>query len=162
MLRLETKTKPLVVNLAGFPGDASIQFVSGEKLKSRLRCRNVECAARRWIDEAYGMKQTVGFAVQDEVVIVAETVANLFIIGIDSRADSRGLPKIEGRAVDWRESGGRDHRRIDGRVAIGINGDDVVGDVAFAVTGEIEIRMLREIDRSGLICRRMVIDDQFV
>src|SRR5262245_66597192 len=111
MLRLETKTKPLVVNVAGFPGDASIQFVSGEKLKSRLRCRNVECASRRWIDEAYGVKQTVGFAVQDEVVIVAKPVPDLFIIGIDSRADSRGLPKIERRGFDRAESAGRDHSR---------------------------------------------------
>src|SRR5262245_66535516 len=98
MLRLETKTKPLVVNVAGFPGDASIQFVSGEKLKSRLRCRNVECAARRWIDEAYGMKQTIGFAVKDEVVIVAEPVANLFIIVFDLRAVLRWLVDVEGLA----------------------------------------------------------------
>src|SRR2546430_11231110 len=46
--------------------------------------------------------------VQHEVVIVASTVAQLFVVLADARADSHGRAKIERRALDASELARRD------------------------------------------------------
>ena len=72
----------------------------------------------------------------------------------DVRADACRRPEIERRAGHRSQFARRDLRGVDRCVAVRVDLDNVVEHVTVAVAGEVEVGVLREIDRSGLVGRR--------
>ena len=79
---------------------------------------------------------------------------------IDPRADRGRRAKVERRSFDRRKLAGRNQRRIDRRVSIGVDRQLVPEDVAAA--GKIEITVLRQVDVRRLVGPRQVVDDELV
>ena len=84
------------------------------------------------------------------------------MIGADARADRGRLPEIERRAFDRRELAGGNQRRVHRREAIRVERELVLQDVAGSGSGEIEVAVLREVDRRRLVGGGVVVDDQLV
>ena len=72
------------------------------------------------------------------------------------------MAEVERRARYGGELARRDQGRINRRVAIGVDREDVIADPARAVAGEIEVGMTGEIDRGWFVGRRLVVDAQLV
>ena len=140
----------------------AVEVVAGVELHARLGRRDVERAAARRLDDAARRDAAPAAAVQDEVVIVAAAAANLLVVGVDARADRRRLPEVERRAGDRRELAGRDQRGVDRREAIGVERQPVLQDVAASFAGQVEVAVLRQVDRRRLVGRRFVFEDQLV
>jgi len=95
-------------------------------------------------------------------VIVALAVLELWIVLIDARADRRRLPEVERRPLHRREGAGRDQRVADRCIAIRVDPQLVAENVARSVAAEVEVAVLRQIDRRRLVAGRRIVDDQLV
>jgi hypothetical protein len=72
------------------------------------------------------------------------------------------MAEVERRAVDRRKLACRNQRRVDRRETIRLQRQLMIEDVAGARSGEVEVAVLREIDRRGLVRRRGVLHDELV
>src|SRR4029453_17181290 len=71
-------------------------------------------------------------------------------------------PEGERGALHRREFPGRNQRVVYRRVAVCVDKQFVAEDVPGAVTGQIEVAVLRQVDRRGLVGRGLVVHDQRV
>ncbi len=95
-------------------------------------------------------------------MIVSAAIDHLWVVCADACADRHPLAEVEGRAGHGGKLPGRDQGRIDRRVAIGVDREDVIADPAHTVAGEIEVGVTREINHGWFIRCRLVIDAQLV
>ena len=84
------------------------------------------------------------------------------MIVVDSRADCRRLAEVERRTGNRRQFSGWDQRVVDRRVPVRIQHQLMAEDVAGRLTGEIEVTVLRQVDRRRLVGRGAILDDQLV
>ena len=91
-------------------------------------------------------------------MIVAGAEAELLVVGADTRADAVGRSKVERGPRDEGTIAGGNQAGVDRSEAGGAKRDFVVEHVAMAGAGEIEIRVVGEIDGRALIRRGPVID----
>ena len=63
---------------------------------------------------------------------------------------------------DRRELAGRNQRVVDRRVAVGVERQHVAEDVARSRARQVEVAVMRQVDRRRLVGRRVVVDDQLV
>src|SRR5712691_11117936 len=162
MLRLETEAEALLINPSLLTGDRAIEKVARVELQSRLGRRHVERAAGRGIDDAGGVLKAFTGTREDEVVVVAEAASELRMFFPDALADPGRLPEVEWRARYWRELPAGNERRVDRRIAIGIDLHQMVEDVATALPGKIEVGVLRQVHDGRFVGRRFVVDCQLV
>ena len=85
----------------------------------------------------------------------------LFVL-IDARADGQLFAKIERCARDVAEFAGGNQAGIDGSELVGLNYQQVAENIAGALAGEIEIRVVGEIDDGFLVAGRGISDPQCV
>ena len=100
--------------------------------------------------------------VQHPVVIVSASTAQLHSVAVNARTDHGRRPEIEWRVFHRRDDPGGDERGVDRREAVAVYGEDVAENVAGAFAGEIEIGVLRQVDRRRAIRRCFVVDGQGV
>src|SRR6267378_4065706 len=102
-------------------------------------------------------------AIEDEVVIVPVAVANLRVLTlVNARSDCHGCAKIERRPGYRRNLTRRDERRIHWRHRVGVDGQLVSENIPPRAAGQVPVAVLREIDWSRLVGRRLIVDDQAV
>ena len=75
---------------------------------------------------------------------------------------ARRRAEVERRAGDAGQLAGRDQALHDRRVAVGVDLHHVAVDGADALAGEVEVGVLRDVDRRRLVGLRVVVDDQRV
>src|SRR5438034_8743942 len=158
MLRLEAQARAPAVHVPGLARDRAVEEIARVELQPRLSRRDVERAPARRLLEARRMQEAVAIPIEDPVVIVAGREAQLLVAGIDARADRRGVPEIERRAVDGCEIARGDQRRAYRREPIGVDRQAVAEDVAVALAREVEVAVLRHVDRRGAIAGGVVLD----
>ena len=95
-------------------------------------------------------------------MVVARAVGDLLVVGVDPVADGRELAEVERRAGHGADLAGRDELGVDGREGVGVEHQLVVEDRAAVVAAEVEVGVLREVDRRGLVRRRLVLEDDLV
>src|SRR5262245_7149180 len=132
MLGLQTEAPALLVDDSGFSGNRTVEEISGIELQARFGRRYIEHAARRRFEDASRMNEPVVRAVQDKVVVVSFSELQLFVFKSDSSADLHGPQEIERRYGDRREHASGNQSRIDGSVAIRIDGEFVIEHIAFS------------------------------
>ena len=81
---------------------------------------------------------------------------------VDPLADLVELAEVERRALDGGDLAGRDQRAVDRRVVVGGEHQLVVVDRRRAGAGEIEVGVIGQVDRRGLVGRRLVVDAELV
>lgn len=108
-------------------------------------------------DDAGGYEGGVAGGVEDEVVVVAEAVAQLLVVGVDVTAYGFGGAEIEGGAFDGAYLAAGHERAVDGREGVGVDVDFVAENVAGEVAGEVEVGVVGEIEHGGTVgCGRVV------
>nr|GEU28271.1 hypothetical protein [Tanacetum cinerariifolium] len=146
---------------APFSLDGIAQEVAAIKLYARFLAPHFQHPARRRLAHARRQGQRALFLFgEDEVVVVPETVADLFVVGVDALADGVRFPEVERRARHWRQLAQRDLHVVDRRVAVRVDGQFVAEDVAAA--GQVEVRMIGQVDRRGPVGHRVEGDAQLV
>ena len=95
--------------------------------------------------------------VQDEVVVVAGRLEAGFLV---SRAHRSLLREVERRAFHALDLAGRNQAVVHRRVLVGVEPQFVSEDVAGA--GQVEIAVIREVDWSGFVGSRFIVDAQFI
>ena len=85
-------------------------------------------------------------------MIVAQAAAQLFVVGLDARADGRGLPEVEGGAGDGPQAIQRDRFTV----------DLVAKDVAVSRAPQIEVAVLGQVDDRVLVRRGFDLQPEFV
>ena len=144
VLRLQAEAAAALVRTSALSLQLPVEKIARVELHARFGGRDLEGPAGLRLDDSRGAAQAAGRAVQHPVVIVAAAVLQLRIRLIDARADRGRLAEIERRAFNRRELARRNQRRIDRRVAIGVDRQLVTEDVARS--GEIEVAVLRQVD----------------
>ncbi len=162
MLRLEAEAGTLRVDLAALAGDRAIEEVAGVELHSRLRGGHLHRAAGRRLVDAHDTLEPGRRAREDHVVVVAAAEGDLWMIGVNACANRRGLAEVEWRPFDGGEVSHGDEPLVHRRVAVGLDFDVVPEHIAVAGASEVEVRVLRQVDRRGLVGRRLVVEPQRV
>ena len=98
--------------------------------------------------------------VENEVVIVAAAMPQLYVVSIDTRPDGGRGGEVERRVGHRRQLAGRNQRCIDGCVAIVIDAELVAQDVAAG--RHVEVRVLGQVDRGRRVGNGVVVDDQLI
>src|ERR1700722_3544064 len=84
--------------------------------------------------------------IQDEVVIVAVAEAELRVVGIDSLSDCMRLTKVERRAVHRFQFAGGNEGCVDRSEAGSVDLEHGIQNIAVALTLQVEIGMVGEIE----------------
>src|SRR5579875_3324803 len=105
-------------------------MISAVELDTWLGGKDFQGAARTWMVRAGSERWRVGGAVDDKVVVVADAELELLVGLVDALSDAGGPGEIEGRSLDAAQLAGGNQVGVDGRKAIGIEGDDVIENIA--------------------------------
>jgi hypothetical protein len=135
MLGLEAESGAKTVDVAAFAFDASVQMIARVELHARLGCVDFKRSAGLGIDGACRERQTLLRSVQDKIVIVARAQLKLLMRLIDTFADSRFFPEIEGRSCHALQFAGGNLVLIDWCKKIGIQRDQVIEHISFSLAG---------------------------
>ncbi len=97
-------------------------------------------------------------------MVVPSAERDLLVAGVtDPVADRRRLREVERRACDRVDRTRRDERRVDGRVVVGVQPEDVVVDVPRPLAGEVPVAVVRQVeDRRLAVDGGAVLDPQVV
>src|SRR3982751_1303543 len=130
--------------------DRPVEEVARVELHARLIGGDLEGAAARRLDDARGARLARSRSIENEVVIVSTGNLQLLVRLGDPRTDGCRRAEIERRAGDRRQLTGRNQRRVDGRVTARVELQQVTEDVAPRTPREIEVTVLRQVDRRCL------------
>ncbi len=97
MLRFQAKCGAFSVSDPALAMNRAVEKIRSVKLNAGLGCPNFQNAASSGIfDSRSEGKSGRPFLVQHKIVVVAFSELELIVIGVNTRADFRGLAKIEG------------------------------------------------------------------
>ena len=139
------------IRFAALALDRTIQKVAAVELDSRLVGQNFQDPATARIVELRGFCHFSSATIQDPVVVVAMTPMKLFVVRVNAGSDGSGLAEIERRGFDRFQLTGRNEPGVHWGEAGRVPGEPMVQDVA--LSREIEVRMIREIDSVFLSIR---------
>ena len=163
MLSFQAETSPLFVQYATFASESAIEEVSRIDLNTRLVGQHTQDASTAGFVNFRGQDQgAVAFPVGNPIVVVTSCQLQLLIVGGNSRAHRRSLSEIQGRALHAANFSRGDEVGIHRSEIAGMNGDLVPENIAFALTGKVEVGMIGQIDDRGLIRSGGIINLQFV
>src|SRR4030095_4715075 len=91
-------------------------------------------------------RQPAAVAVEHPVVVVAAPDDQLLEAVADARPDGGRVPEIHRRAGHGVDGPGGDQGRVHGRVVAGLEGQLVAVDVAGALTGEVPVGVVGQVD----------------
>ena len=95
-------------------------------------------------------------------MVVASPVPELLVVLVDAGADRRGRAKVERRTRDASDLARRDQRGVHGREPVGVQRDHVAQDVTLAVSRQVEVAVLCEVDQRSAVGGGVVIENQLV
>ena len=87
---------------------------------------------------------------------------DLFVVGLDSRADFGRITKIKRSSFDVLQFARRNQARVHRREFVGIHAQHILQNVSTPRPGKIEIRVIGEVDDGLLVGRRGIVDLQFI
>src|SRR5262249_58740072 len=120
VLRLQTETIALLVDVTGLAGNRAVEKVPGVKLYSRLSGRHIKRSAGLRFHKPHRVHQALALPVEHEIVVVPVSVVELLIIRTEAAADRRGPPEVERGAGDRSQLSRRDQRLVNRREPTGI------------------------------------------
>ena len=150
------------VRLAALAANFAVQKIPRVELYSRLCGQNFQYAAGAGIGNARRQRQAVARAIQNKVVVVAPAEFNLLVIGVDARPNGCGLAEVKWSAFDLPQFAGGNQRVVHRSEPVGVDLNLVLQDVALALAGEIEVRVVGEIQHRVFVGGRGVVDLQLV
>ena len=162
MLRLQAKAVALFIDVPVFPGNRPVQKIAGVELHSWLGGQDLQHSSAGGFVHQGGTGEAVVLAVDHPVVIIAVSQNQLFIVLVDAFADRSGLAEVHGRALDRPQLAGRNQGLVHRRKPVSVEQEMVPKNVAVALAGQIEIRMLGKIERRGFVGGGFVIHNQLV
>ena len=157
VLGFEAEAEVLGVGGSGFSFQGAVEEVAGVELDAGFGGGDGEDSSGGRVVDFGGFLHGSGWATEDPIMVVAVGDLELVVRGIDALADGGGFAKIERSSGDGRDAGG-DEAGVDGSVAVGGNGEDVREDGAGAVSRQVEVRVVGEVDNSVLVGRDGVVD----
>ena len=156
MLGFQTKSAPISVNktvFAGFP----VNKITGIKLYAGLcRIYRKRPAAYRFLQNGNRIQRSVAGGINRPVVIVA--AGNL----VNPIADPFRRPEIEGRSFHRGNPADRNGDGVHRNVPVAEQLQPVIQNRTGILSGKIEIRMIRQIERRGRIAARGIADYNLV
>jgi len=160
VLRLQAEPAAEAVDLPSLAADLAVGKVPGEELEAGLRGQHLEHPPRDRSAERRRREQTLTFAIQDKVVIIASGQRDLVVARADASADRGRSPEIHRRARDAAHLANRDEIRADRSEAARAQGELVAEDVFAGV--KIEIPVVGEVADRRPRGRCLVLDLQRV
>ena len=155
VLRLKAKRGAQHVGRAAFPVDRAIEKISRVKLDSRLRRPHFQFPPGLRIHHRGGQRGlAAAWAVEHPIVIVAMAKFQLLFIIPDARTNCRGLVEIECRARHRAQFPCGNQALIHWSKLICRQRQLFIQDRAAA--GQIEIRVIGQIQHGFLVCRRRI------
>ena len=103
-----------------------------------------------------------GSAVQHEVVVVAVAAPQLLVCRHRSARRWRSASGSRTACLRRRDLAGRDQRLVNRRVAIGVERELMVQDVAAPASRQVEVAVIGQVDRRRLVARRVVAQHELV
>src|SRR5499433_3588685 len=137
MLGLQTKRAELSVSSANTLNRA-VQAEAHIELNPGFGGPDFHKSSGRGVGDRTDLAHLARRSVQDEVVVVAAGAGNLRV----ACADRGWLAEIERCAGNGLELPGRNQRRVDRCVAVGLEFEDLIQDVAAAGARKIEVTMV--------------------
>src|SRR4051794_39659371 len=114
VIGLEAKSMAAIVFAPAFAGEGSVQEAGRGKMHSRVCGKHFQDPAGRGLDHTRAQTKAAGRLVDYPIMIVSAGELKLFIIVIDSSADSRRLAKIKARSRDIAELAGGNQKFVGG------------------------------------------------
>ena len=108
------------------------------------------------------MSETAAVPIQDEIVVVATPVFQLLVFQVDSRPDGCGCREVERSAGNRSDDASRNQGGINRGKVRCVDREHVLEHVAPAVARQVEVRVLRQVDRCSVVCSGKVVDSQLV
>ena len=153
MLRLQAESAVFLIRLPASTDDRTIEEITGIKLHPRLRGEDLHFSSGRRLIHRCCQRQLVFiFLIEHKVMIVP--LAQF----LDAVADRRRFRHIKRRPFDGPDLARRNQALVHRRIIAGIEGNLMAEDISLA--GKIEIRMIRQVYRRGLIRPGFVLDPQ--
>ena len=164
MLGLENKTAAINVWFAGFSLETAVEEVTTIELDSGFLGQDFHEAPAGRLMHRGGEGHLALFValVEYEIVVVAEAELELLILLANVPAYCFGGGEIKGSALDRAQFPGGDEALVHGREVICVEVELMVKNSAIAFTGEVEVGVLCQVDRSGLVRGGVVVDDDLV
>ena len=162
MLGLQADSMVLLVFLSTLADVRPIEIVAGVELDTRLRGQDLEQASGAGIVERRSEGQGVVLGIEAIVVVVATGIAFRRRKLADPRPDLHRLGEIHLRVLHRLDLTGRYPSAIDGSVVARGDHQIVVKNRPAAGAGQVEIGVMGQVDRGGLVGLGPVIDDQLV
>ena len=160
VLGLQAESVVLMVDFARLSGEFSIEEIAGVELDTGFGGGDFHDASGCGFEDfgKFFEGTRIGF-VEDPIVVEAGRVASS---GFDVASDAFGFGEIHDASID-RDYGSDGDECFVGRCVVGgIEGEDVLVDIAISFARQVEIRMVGQVDRSGLIGGRLIIDPEFI
>ena len=154
VLCFETESRMFLVGHIRHARDA-FERVAGIKLHSRFRGEDSEHTAAFCVPGKGRLAHFTRSAIQNIILIVATREFKLLIVCADSCSDRCELTKIKWRASNRSQLANWDARIVRRREVIGIDHDFLIEHGTAAISGKIELRMIRQVQdcRLGRDCR---------
>ncbi len=152
----------LLVFLAALTDVGAVEIVPGVELDTRLRGQDLEQTTGARVIERRGQRQGVVLRVEAIVVVVATGVPIGWGKLGDPGADLHRLGEIHHRILDRLDLAGGYPAAIDRGVVIRGDHQLVVENRSAAGTGQVEVGVMGQVDRRGLVGLGPIADDQLV
>src|SRR4051812_38053288 len=165
VLGLEGEGVALAVGLVANAEEGAVEEVAAVELGAGLVGVHLDRAAVLGLPEAGGEPETVVVrpAAEHEVVVVAAADDQLRVIVPEPGADRGRFGEVERRTGDRSDLPGRDQAGVDRGVLGGIQLQHVAVDVAVALTEQVEVHVVGQVDDGRLAGEgRVVVDPQVV
>ena len=157
VLCFETESRVFLVRRIWHAWGA-FERVAGIKLHSRFRGEDSEHTAAFCVSGKSRLAHFTRSTIQNIVLIVATREFKLLVLSADSGSDRCELPEIKWRTSNGSQLANWDARLIRRRELIGIDHDFLIEHGTAAISGQIEVRMIRQVQDCRLGRDRRVFD----
>ena len=162
MLRLQAKARPMLVGMAALAYVRPIEEIAAVELHTRFCGQDLHYPAALGFGDPCGQPQLAVPAGDHEVVIVAQSIGHLLVLVVGPLTYWCGGPEVEGRALHRQQLSGGDEPNVDGRDVVRIDHQLMVQDRTAVMAAQIEVAMVGQVDRRGLVGGGFVLDPQLV
>lgn len=166
MLGLQGEPAPVLVRLATFALHRTIQEVAGVELHPRLTGVKLQAPPRLRVMHLGSKLLYITFGIQGPVEVEPALFRlgkfELRMVRLDVLANRRGLEEVHRCALDRSQLTGRDQGGIHRCVVAGVQGGDLLENVAVTRAGEVEVAVIGEVEYRRFVGGGLVVDVQFV
>src|SRR4051812_20939727 len=121
MLGFQAECGSFLIRKAAFSELGAVEEIARVELDAGLGSEDFEDAATDGFADFCGWGERATIAIENEIVIVTDAVAELLVIVIDARANGAGGGEIERRIGDRLNLSSGNEQVINRRIAIGVD-----------------------------------------